>query len=68
MCSVEPPILVGDAVYLIKVESGYQISFLYSIPLVEMLSHHWLVVSCAVQNNSYFNAKEVFVTSISLPK
>ena len=35
---VEPPILVGDAVYLIKAESGYQISYLYSIPLVKMLT------------------------------
>ena len=35
---VEPPILVGDAVYLIKAESGYQISFLYSIPLVKILT------------------------------
>ena len=35
---VQPPILVGDAVYLIKDESGYSISYLYSIPLVKMLT------------------------------
>ena len=36
---VEPPILVGDGVYLIKAESEYYISYLYSISLVKMLSH-----------------------------
>ena len=35
---VEPPILVGDAVYLIKDESEYPISYLYSIPLVKILT------------------------------